>query len=516
MTQETALTILKTGASVFLTGEAGSGKTYVINLYTKYLREHDINFAVTASTGIAATHIGGMTIHSWSGIGIASELSDSEIGNITSNRYVTKRVKAAKVLIIDEISMLDGKTFRLVDFVCKKIKKSMQPFGGMQVIVVGDFFQLPPVTSAGKVTEFAFMSDSWQRLDPKICYLSEQYRQDDDNFLSVLGAIRRNEFDEDHFEIIQSRIIDVKKIPDNMTRLFPKNVDVDSINTRELNRLSGAYKKYVMAGRGTDMLVTTLKRGCLSPEELYLKEGAKVMFTKNNSGVGYVNGTLGTVVGFEALKQYPIVETTDGQKITVEPMDWSVSEGEVIQARISQLPLRLAWAITIHKSQGISLDAAVMDLSQAFEYGQGYVALSRVRTLAGIHLLGVNARAFEVHPEVLERDQLYREATLETDVYYQGIIEEEKEKLYQNFLIIAGGNLKAKEPGVAEKEKGTGFDEIRKSHPQAYVRWTKEDDEKLTELYQKNTPVKDLTEIFSRKRGAIVSRLKKLGLKEGK
>lgn len=508
MTQDTALTILKTGASVFLTGEAGSGKTYTINQYTEYLREHGIEFAVTASTGIAATHIGGMTIHSWSGIGIASELDEDALGDIATNKYVTKRIRAAKVLIIDEVSMLDGRILTLVERICRKVKKSTLPFGGMQVILVGDFFQLPPVSAGGRQVEFAFDSEAWQRLVPTVCYLSEQYRQDDSVFLGVLSAIRRNEFDEDHFASIEGRMIERHKLPDNMTRLFPKNVDVDSINTTELGRLPGKPKKYLMAARGHDALTDALKRGCLSPETLHLKEGAVVMFTKNNTQAGFVNGTLGTVIGFDELKQFPIVKTRSGQEIAVEPMDWTLSEGDEVLAKIIQLPLKLAWAMTIHKSQGVSLDAAVMDLSQAFEYGQGYVALSRVRTLSGLHLLGVNARAFQVHPEVLEEDRAYREASLRSEARYDHMPEEELKELFRNFLIVSGGSLKKSKI----KKKGAGFDAIRKEHAKAYQRWTAEEDTKLEKLYHKGVQIAELMETFGRKRGAIVSRIKKLGL----
>ncbi len=511
MTQKTALTILKTGASVFLTGEAGSGKTHTINQYTQYLREHGIDFAVTASTGIAATHIGGVTIHSWSGIGIASDLTEDDLESIAANKYVAKRIKAAKVLIIDEVSMLDGRVLTLVDRIGRMVKKSVLPFGGIQVILVGDFFQLPPVAQAGRATQFAFESEAWQRLNPTICYLSEQYRQDDSTFLDILGAIRRNEFDEDHFENIQTRMIERHQIPENMTRLFPRNMDVDSINTTELGKLPGKSKKYVMAARGPESLITTLKRGCLSPDVLYLKQGATVMFTKNNTGAGFVNGTLGTVVGFESSTQYPIVKTLEGKKISVEPMDWVISEGDEIQAKISQLPLRLAWALTIHKSQGVSLDAAVMDLSQAFEYGQGYVALSRVRTLSGVHLLGVNAKAFEVHPAVLEQDRSYRQDSLKAETIYSRMSPEDLAARYRNFLIVTGGSLKEKEPSVTKAPKGSGFDQIRESHPQAYRRWTPEEDEKLVTLSQEGVTVKELMAIFGRKRGAITSRLKKLG-----
>ncbi len=369
MTQDQALSILKTGAHVFLTGEAGSGKTHIINQYTEYLREHDIDFAVTASTGIAATHIHGMTLHSWSGIGIQSELDDDALRHIAENRYIAKRIKQAKVLIIDEISMLDGRVLTLVERVCRAVRKLGLPFGGLQVVLVGDFFQLPPVSGKkerdGKEQpiEFAFDSEVWQALSPTVCYLSEQHRQEDSVFLGILGAIRRNEFDETHFESLSERMIALAELPDDLTRLYSHNTNVDTLNANELKRLPGKTHAYAMALRGPEALTSALMRGCLSPEHLELKTGAAVMFTKNNPSAGFVNGTLGTVIGFTSDKKYPVIETKDGMKITAEPMEWTIAEGDEVFAKITQLPLRLAWAMTIHKSQGVSLDAAVMDLS---------------------------------------------------------------------------------------------------------------------------------------------------------
>src|SRR3989344_807323 len=171
MTQAQALNILKTGANVFLTGEPGSGKTYLVNQYVSYLRQRKIEPAITASTGIAATHIGGTTVHSWSGIGIKKELSPSDVKRISSNKKVSARIKKTHTLIIDEISMLDGKTLIAVDQVCKEVRGSAAPFGGIQIVLVGDFFQLPPVVSRNnsavttlfdnESAQFAFDSSAW-------------------------------------------------------------------------------------------------------------------------------------------------------------------------------------------------------------------------------------------------------------------------------------------------------------------------------------------------------------------
>ncbi|MDP3697026.1 MAG: AAA family ATPase, partial [Candidatus Taylorbacteria bacterium] len=199
MTQEIALSILKTGKNVFLTGEPGSGKTHTINRYVAYLKEHGIDPAITASTGIAATHIGGMTIHSWSGIGIKKELSPADFGRVVSLRRASARVKKAGVLIIDEISMLDAKTINLIDTVCRAIKRSQEPFGGIQVVLVGDFFQLPPVRREDEEPyKFAFESEAWMSANLSVCYLTEQYRQSDPKFLGVLSAIRSGQVLQEH------------------------------------------------------------------------------------------------------------------------------------------------------------------------------------------------------------------------------------------------------------------------------------------------------------------------------
>ncbi|MDD2766175.1 MAG: PIF1 family DEAD/DEAH box helicase [Candidatus Moranbacteria bacterium] len=514
MTQSEALALLKTGANVFLTGEAGSGKTYTINQYTDYLRSHEIDFAVTASTGIAATHIHGMTIHSWSGIGVHQEADEDELKHIAENRYVAKRIKRAKVLIIDEVSMLDGKVLTLVERVCRKARKLRLPFGGLQVVLVGDFFQLPPIAKKETAIEFAFDSDAWQGSMPIVCYLTEQHRQEDSKFLDILSAIRNNTFDEMHFESLSERIISHEELPDDMTRLFSHNTNVDTINTKELQKLPGKTKLFVMAARGPETLTDALIRGCLSPERLELKEGAAVMFTKNNANQGFVNGTLGTVIGFDTTTHYPIVRTSSGTHIETEPMEWTIAEGDEIFAKITQIPLRLAWAMTIHKSQGVSLDAAVIDLSQTFEYGQGYVALSRVRTLSGIHLLGVNARAFQVHPLVSEKDEQFRRTSETAREEYRQFSKERVEEMEKNFIVLCEGKHQIKKQKSVKKKKtvsvGKSLEEIREKHPKAYAKWTTEEDEKLRKLWNKGTQVLALTEVFGRKKGAITSRLKKL------
>jgi ATP-dependent DNA helicase PIF1 len=428
MTQSEALDILKTGANVFLTGEPGSGKTHTVNTYVSWLRAQGIEPAITASTGIAATHIGGYTIHSWSGIGIKEYLSEYDLDHMATNERLVKRVSGATTLIIDEVSMLSAQTLNMVDAACKALRSSSAPFGGMQIILVGDFFQLPPVVKAKKMYQedtlfsdepevddrFAFRSPSWNQSDFIVCYLSEQHRQEDDAFLDILGAIRRGEVSETHRELLQTRF-DRTSTHSDIPRLFSHNLDVDKLNQNELDKISVSHKTFIMKSTGPDLLVATLKKGCLSPETLHLKIDARVMFTKNNFEVGFVNGTLGKVIGFSKTTGNPQVKTEKGKLIDVEPVEWGIEENNKILASIKQIPLRLAWAITIHKSQGMSLDSARMDLSNTFEYGQGYVALSRVRTLKGLLLSGLNDRALEVHPDIQSKDSEFRESSIATE-----------------------------------------------------------------------------------------------------
>lgn len=453
MTQSQALAILKTGKNVFLTGEPGSGKTYAINEYVAYLRSRGIEPAITASTGIAATHIGGMTIHSWSGIGIKTELSKHDLHKIASSQYIARRVRRAKVLIIEEVSMLTPETLSMVDAVYRKIKEIQEPFGGVQVVFVGDFFQLPPVVKREtkdnaqtvllekQSARFAYDSSAWIQANPFVCYLTEQYRQDDRDFLALLSAIRRNAFGADHLHHVAMRKTEAQAVPINAPKLFSHNVDVDRINDEVLAKLSAEPRIFPMSWLGPDALVAAMKKGCLSPETLTLKVGAAVMFTKNNPKEGFVNGTLGVIEGFNKTSGYPIVKVGSERQITVEPMDWTVEENGKIRAQITQLPLRLAWAITVHKSQGMTLERAVMDLGRVFEFGQGYVALSRVRRLSDLYILGWNERAFQVHPDVVAKDTTFRAQSTATVDTFTKMGRDKIAALHKQFIVLCGGNI---------------------------------------------------------------------------
>jgi len=406
MTQKDALEILKSGSNIFLTGSAGTGKTFLLNKFIKYLKKAKISVGVTASTGIAATHLDGRTIHSWSGIGLKNDMDNESIRDLIKRKYLRDRIRKTKVLIIDEISMLDADRLDLVDRVCREAKHLDIPFGGMQIVMCGDFFQLPPIGRNNGV-RFAYDAFVWEQANIKVCYLTEQFRHKDLEFCNILNKIRTNQAGEEELFLLNKRLNETIGDFDKPTKLYTHNANVDSVNDYELSKISEKQTVYNMSSKGSYNAVNFLKKNCLAPERLRLKIGAVVMFVKNNFDAGYVNGTLGRVVNYN--RGRPIVRTKSGEEIVVLPTKWNVEEDDKVVASISQFPLRLAWAITIHKSQGMSLDVAEIDLSKAFEYGMGYVALSRVRTLAGISLIGINEMSLRVNPEVAEKDIEFQE-----------------------------------------------------------------------------------------------------------
>ncbi len=433
MKQKTALDILKLGHNVFLTGAAGSGKTYLLKQYIDYLKKNSIGVAITASTGIAATHMNGQTIHSWSGMGIGDTFTEDDYTKLKKRHYHKNRFDSVKVLIIDEVSMLHAHQLDIVNTICKKFKEPFSPFGGLQVILCGDFFQLPPVTKYGQEAHFVVESAAWEEMNPTVCYLEEQHRQEDKQMLKILNDIRARSCSEETVDLICSRQNKSIKKDITPTKLYTHNVNVDVINNLELAKIKEESKTFLMKTAGNEFVAASIMKGCLAPEKLILKEGAVVMFVKNNFERGYVNGTLGKVTGFD-LGGMPIVKTLAGRTIVATPEKWSIEEDEKSLASISQVPLRLAWAITIHKSQGMTLDMVEMDLSKSFEYGMGYVALSRVRTLDGIKLLGINDIALEVNPRVYEFDKVLKDLSVDSvgKVAKLGVIK--KKRMQREFL----------------------------------------------------------------------------------
>lgn len=516
MTQKTALEILKMGQNVFLTGPAGSGKTFVLNQYIEYLKRQGIEVAVTASTGIAATHMNGQTIHAWSGIGIREALTWKEAKELATDGELHARYRRTKVLIIDEISMLDADRLDAVEQVCRATKDPFLPFGGLQVVLCGDFFQLPPISKGGKKARFAFESAAWQTMNVKICYLEEQHRHEDDRLKSLLNAIRSGKVTEDIYAILEERVQALRSeeiLSNDVAKLFTHNADVDVLNDHRLHRIEGQAYAYTMKSWGKKQLVETLQKNCLAPERLVLKIGAQVMFVKNNFENGYVNGTLGRVIAFNEETKLPIIETFSGREVAVTSTEWQLSDGDEVVASIEQLPLRLAWAVTVHKSQGMSLDAAEIDLRKSFEFGMGYVALSRVRRLSGLYIRGLNEQSLQVHPIVRERDHALRQESKETIAEFGALSKEDRLRKQVEF---AGAPKKITKEAKRDTASlhASPIDQLRKKKPQAYKSWSDAEDEKLRREYNTRKRISELAQIFSRTEGAIRARLKKLGLKE--
>ena len=500
MRQSSALDILKTGQNVFLTGSAGSGKTYTLNQYIDYLRARRVPVAVTASTGIAATHMNGTTIHSWSGIGIKDELTDRDLTNLSRKQFLADRLKDTAVLIIDEISMLHAKQINLVSQVLKHVRKNDKAFGGIQVVVAGDFFQLPPIGSKGESNreKFAFMSEAWLDAKFHICYLSEQHRQVSEaangglDLDDILNQIRRQEVTFEAIAALEATYdqnVDIKR-----TRLYTHNLNVNSINDKELAALEGEMMRFEATSTGDSKLVETLKKTVRTQDDLVLKVGSKVMFIKNNTELGVSNGTMGELIGFAAVKvddskdssddliedddigsdkdsdvgndkqaaksakekakkdkakikkpttqKMPVVRLNTGREVIAEPEEWIIEDetGDVL-ASYEQVPLCLAWAITIHKSQGMTLEAAEIDLSRTFELGQGYVALSRLKSLAGLQLLGMNDMSLQLDPLARGADKRFLVLSNEADANYAMLDEESMTQAHEKFILKSGGTL---------------------------------------------------------------------------
>ncbi|OOS06299.1 PIF1-like helicase [Moraxella cuniculi DSM 21768] len=463
MKQATALAILQTGQNVFLTGQAGAGKTYVLNQYIDYLRVRGVPVAITASTGIAATHMNGMTIHSWSGIGIHNELEKVNLAKLQAREDFVERLKKTKVLIIDEISMLHAKQVDTIDGVLKHFRDSQLPFGGMQVIFSGDFFQLPPIGEKGETSKekYAFMSQAWLACQFQICYLTEQHRQAGAGERETFGLSLNDILNQIRSQTVTKQAVDVLQATENhtidlnRTRLYTHNADVDTINQRQLQQLPTKPITYQAATMGEKPLQEALTKSVRAPSELTVAIGAKVMFVKNLPLLGVYNGTMGEVIGFVGSsgkrytqqtesnmdeKAYPLVRLNGGGELVAEPEEWTIEDKDgMVLASFTQVPLCLAWAITVHKSQGMTLDAAEIDLSKTFEMGQGYVALSRLRSLAGLKLLGFNLKSLLLDEWVQRVDLRFIELSKEHEAKFNSLDDKALAEIHRAFIQVCDG-----------------------------------------------------------------------------
>lgn len=418
--QSAALARINEGRNVFITGPAGTGKSSV-TVEAIRRRIGDRSLKVCATTGVAALnlrdklhalfgqHVDTSTIYRWAGIAIGPK-DGQEFGDYfrfmqsrgRSFDGAMRRIRGTKTLIIDEVSMLPGRIIEFVDYVCREARGCPLPFGGIQVIAVGDFLQLPPVSKTGRY-DWAFLSPVWRELDFANVTLRTVHRQDNPEFIRILNDFREGTISKESAAILKKR---VALFPNrNLLRLFTHNTQVDKWNTYQLGTLEGDPTEFAATGNGAGDEIEWLQKNLVTPTVLKLKPGARVMVTANlpdpdkPESLRAANGDMGEVLtwGGEQIR----VRLDNGRTIMVDPHTWEFDPTREDSARFVQFPLRLAWAATIHKSQGLTLDAALIDIRAAREPGQAYVAVSRVRSLSGLHLKDWFAGMF-ISPEAKE------------------------------------------------------------------------------------------------------------------
>jgi len=400
---DSILAAIRDGRNIFITGVAGTGKSYTLGRIKEEFRDKGLH--LTASTGIAAVQIGGRTLHSWAGLGTGKAPVEELIANMMSGRgaRLRRKIKNAKILAIDEISMISGDLFDKLNQLLKHVRQRKAPFGGLQLVLVGDFLQLPPVSRDERV--FCFESEAWTEATPAVFILKNVFRQENAEFINLLHHIRRGDLNDAHLALLEGRRN--LPLPENVlpTILCTHNHQAEDINRSHMEQLAGRGKKYVMKSSGNEASQEFLRKNCRAAEELVLKQGAQVMMLKNTfQEDGISNGSLGVVEEFTD-KGFPVVRFANRRKMTIEPEEWLAEEYDLVEekmvttASIRQIPLLPAWAITVHKSQGMTLDYIQCDLGSAFEEGQVYVALSRVKSLEGLflkdfkpHLIKANAK----------------------------------------------------------------------------------------------------------------------------
>jgi hypothetical protein len=431
--QSDALKILKSGQNTFITGSAGTGKSYLLNQYIDYLKSNQIIPVVVAPTGIASSHIGGKTIHSYFSLGIRNNISDVFIYGLLEKSYLVTRFGRLRVLIIDEVSMVSPEIFEAMNKILKAFKQSDSPFGGVQVVVSGDFFQLPPIFKGETKKVFSWQSDVWRDLNFNTCYLQDIFRQKEDKIISLLNDIREGNITSSSQDIIAQAKSNKLNLHHKATKLYTHNVDVDRINLLELDKLPSPLRIFTSSSKGKEIDVQKMFKNSLVIKELSLKVDAVVIFIKNNFDKNYVNGTTGVVKGFNDDKVY--VEIPSGEKILVSKEEWKMEDdnGKSV-CSIYQIPLRLGWAITVHKSQGMSLSSAQIDLSKTFELGQGYVAISRLESIDGLKIDGINDMALRVNPLILKIDNKIKQASKKSYKYINSISDSQLKINYKNHI----------------------------------------------------------------------------------
>ncbi|OJD28986.1 mitochondrial dna helicase [Diplodia corticola] len=416
--------VLREGKSIFFTGPAGTGKSFLLRKIIEAVEIKHITdmetVAVTASTGIAATHIRGQTLHSFTGIGLGNDTVEELIVKIWKSKKIKHRWTAVKVLILDEVSMIDARLFDKLERIAREVRRNELPFGGIQLVVAGDFFQLPPVAK-GQEAQFAFEAKSWARTIEHTIGLTHVFRQKDPIFSSMLNEMREGRLSFDSIQQLKQLSRPLRLTGGlEASNLFALCAEVNMANHSRLDQLPGEVRTYTSQDWGTKDEKTREKllAGCITPRVLRVKKGAQVMLTRNLFRP-LVNGSLGQIMDFEEGSgseiQYPRVRFTciDGavREILCTPETWIIEEPppssgkrpnektRVLAGR-RQVPLILAWALSIHKAQGQSLDFVRVDLTNVFERHQAYVALSRATTMEGLQVLNFDPKKVLAHERV--------------------------------------------------------------------------------------------------------------------
>lgn len=426
--QNMAYECFKNGENIFITGQGGCGKSYWVKKMYEDSKENNKRISVTALTGCAAILLecNATTIHTWGSIGIGNDTFDNTLKKIRMYKKKDNWLNT-DILIIDEISMMSQYVFEMIDYIARKIRRSSKPFGGIQIVCCGDFYQLPPVTHDKTMPEkrqFCFESPIWDNTFQRMFIFDQNFRQSDDkNYMDILQEIRDNNLSIDNIEhLLACTKKNVDDCPDPPTLLYPLKRMSDEYNKMEFESLESEniieytaelYKKteegnYEILNKKTkanEALKMKYFSNFMLEPTLKLCVGCKVMVTSNlDFEAGIVNGSQGKIIEFEVNglgKKYPIVEFEQtGIRRTIQPHSWTVHDGEF---KVEQIPLILSWAITIHKSQGITLTNARINLgSSVFEYGQSYVALSRVKSLDGLYLDAINFKKIKTNPKVVK------------------------------------------------------------------------------------------------------------------
>jgi ATP-dependent DNA helicase PIF1 len=394
--QSYALDLCQSGENVFLTGGAGSGKSFVIREFMKDVGEKQL--PILASTGAAAVLLGGRTFHSFFGLGIMEGGPEATFQRMQKNGPAINRVKKVEGVVIDEISMIPGDALMIAEKFAQYARESSLPWGGMRVIAVGDFGQLPPVTRQGQKRDWCFLNEVWDRTGFQICELKHNQRIQDNKFLNVLADIREGRFTDSVRDFLQEHT----KYHDEDhpgTRLFPRREQSEGYNLKKLAEISEDEHTIDSIYLGEQKYIDILAKQSPVPQQLKLKIGCRVLFLKNDLQRRWVNGTRGVVEQIEA--DHVIVRKDRGREVKVEKISFSLLDADGNpKASVIQFPLILGYATTIHKSQGATLDELWCDLGALWEPGHAYVALSRLRDPQGLHIVRWHPRSFLVDPDV--------------------------------------------------------------------------------------------------------------------